>query len=132
MKISGGCHCGRLRYDIDQDGLEDVANCHCAACRKTTGGTLTTWATVPLARFAWIAGKPRVYRSSPECERYFCADCGAQLALFTQLAPATIDVTIATLDDPHAYPPDRHIWVRSKLAWFPVDDGMPQEQEETL
>ena len=31
----------------------------------------------------------------------------------------------ATLDDPTALPPDVHIYVRSKLPWVTLPDGVP-------
>jgi len=91
-----------------------------------------TWATVPLDGFRWESGTPRVYASSPDGRRYFCPRCGAQLALHTARAPLTIDVTVATLEKPDRYPPTRHVWVRNKLAWVRTDDGLAQDDEETL
>lgn len=127
----GGCHCGQLRYACDAE-LADVAHCHCSICRRTTGGIVTTWVTVPLERFRWTAGKPAEYRSSTSCVRYFCANCGAQLALFTDLAPDTLDITIATLDEVADVVPDRHIWVKSRLPWIHLDEQLPEEWEEKL
>ena len=72
---SGGCHCGALRYRV-QATLDDVAHCHCSICRRCSGGTITTWATVPLDGFTWTQGKPRSYHSSATCTRYFCPNCG--------------------------------------------------------
>ena len=59
----GGCHCGQLRYAVEAP-LDDIAHCHCSICRRTTGGIVTTWATVPLASFRWTAGTPAEYASS--------------------------------------------------------------------
>ncbi|MGV8495599.1 GFA family protein, partial [Pseudomonas aeruginosa] len=47
--------------------LDDVAHCHCSICRRTTGGIVTTWATVPRAAFRWLAGEPAEYASSASC-----------------------------------------------------------------
>lgn len=128
---TGGCHCGRLRYRFDAP-LRDIAHCHCSICRRSSGGLLVTWITVPGARFSWTAGEPGTYASSPTCTRYFCRDCGAQLALHTALAPDTLDVTIGTLDDANQAPADRHIWVGTRLPWLHLDPHLPDEQEEQL
>lgn len=130
MALEGGCHCGACRYRIDAARLDDVANCHCSICRRSTGGTYVTWATVPKAAFAWTAGEPRRYAATAGSTRWFCPTCGAQLALWTELAPESIDITVTTLDRADAYPPDRHIFVGSKLAWTHIDDGLPREEEE--
>ncbi|WP_375740859.1 GFA family protein [Pseudomonas boanensis] len=128
---SGGCHCGQLRYAVDAP-LSDVAHCHCSICRRTTGGIVTTWVTVPLASFRWTAGMPAEYASSASCVRYFCAHCGCHLALFTQLSPDTMDLTIATLDQPEAAPANRHIWVKNRLPWLSLDPQLPEDEEENL
>ncbi len=107
---TGGCHCGYLRYAVAAP-LDDVAHCHCSICRRTTGGIVTTWATVPRAAFRWLAGEPAEYASSASCTRYFCPRCGANLALFTRLSADTLDFTVASLDHPERAPANRHIWV---------------------
>ncbi|MFG0586398.1 GFA family protein [Pseudomonas sp. zjy_9] len=127
----GGCQCGALRYRIEAP-LSDSAHCHCTICRRSSGGILTTWVTVPRTSFQWLQGQPRTFASSASCSRYFCADCGAHLALFTTLSPRTLDVTVATLDAPERAPANRHIWVGSRLPWLSVDPQLPEEDEELL
>lgn len=127
----GGCQCGALRYQINAP-LEDIAHCHCSVCRRSTGGILTTWVTVSHETFHWLSGTPKAFKSSASCTRYFCADCGAHLALFTSLSPHTLDVTVATLDEPEKAPADRHIWVGSRLPWLRVDPQLPEEWKEEI
>ncbi|MCY7262988.1 MULTISPECIES: GFA family protein [Pseudomonas] len=128
---TGGCHCGRLRYQFSGP-LRDIAHCHCSICRRVSGGLVTTWITLPARAFKWLEGVPARYDSSASCARYFCADCGAHLALVTHLSPDSIDVTIATLDHPERAPADRHIWTDSRLPWLRLDEQLPEEPEETL
>ncbi len=110
MKVEhqGGCQCGALRYRIDAP-LTDIAHCHCSICRRSSGGILTTWVTVPRQAFRWLQGTPKAFATSASCTRYFCADCGAHLALLTSLSPDTLDLTVATLDAPEQAPADRHL-----------------------
>ena len=96
------------------------------------GGILTTWGTVPRETFHWLSGTPKAFKSSASCTRYFCADCGAHLALLTSLSPDTLDVTVATLDEPEQVPADRHIWVGSRLPWLTVDPQLPEERQEEI
>lgn len=125
----GGCQCGAMRYQF-RAPLRDIAHCHCSVCRRSTGGILVTWITVPREAFTWLQGEPARFASSPSCERYFCAHCGAHLALFTTLSPHSLDVTIATLDHPEQAAADRHIWTQSRLPWLEVDPSLPCEQQE--
>ncbi|PKM25906.1 MAG: aldehyde-activating protein [Gammaproteobacteria bacterium HGW-Gammaproteobacteria-13] len=127
----GGCHCGALRYEFAAP-LRDIAHCHCSICRRSTGGIVTTWITVPLASFRWLAGTAREYASSASCTRSFCPTCGAHLTLFTTLSPHSLDITIATLDQPELAAADRHIWVQSRLLWLHLDEHLPQEQQEHI
>ncbi|MNY53144.1 Glutathione-dependent formaldehyde-activating enzyme [compost metagenome] len=64
--------------------------------------------------------------------RYFCGNCGAQVALVTQLSPETVDVTVATLDHPELAIPERHIWTDNRLPWLHLDTHLPSEPGETL
>jgi len=132
MSLAGSCHCGYVQYRIERDVLNDVANCHCSICRRCSGGTFVTWATVPRECFSWLTHAPASYRATAQSERYFCPRCGAQLALYTDLAPHTIDVTVSTLEQADRFAPDREIWVASKLAWVTLSDALPHEDEEIL
>lgn len=127
----GGCLCGGLRYEFTAP-LQDIAHRHCSTCRRSSGGIVTTWITVPLTSFRWLAGTPREYASSATCTRSFCPTCGAQLTLFTHLSPHSLDITIATLDQPELAPADRHIWVQSRLPWLHLDEHLPHEQQEHI
>ncbi len=60
----GGCLCGGLRYEFTAP-LQDIAHCHCSTCRRSSGGIVTTWVTVPLTSFRWLAGIPREYAGQP-------------------------------------------------------------------
>lgn len=131
MKITGQCDCGQTSYFIADDAEIDIANCHCATCRKSTGGSCVTWATVPMSQFQWTGAPPEIYPSSSHGKRFFCRRCGAQLALFTEKSPQTIDVTVATFTHPELYPPTQDIWLKSKLPWIPLDPQLPGQQEET-
>ena len=128
---TGGCHCGNLRYELDAP-LTDVAHCHCSICRRTSGGIVVTWASVPLDSLKWLAGSPTTYDSGPSCVRYFCNNCGAQVALFSRNSPEMMDVTIATLDHPEEGPADRHIWADSRLPWLHLDEHLPDEAQENV
>jgi hypothetical protein len=52
--------------------------------------------------------------------------------LFTTLSPQTLDVTVATLDQPELAPADRHIWVQSRLPWLHLDEQLPDEWQENI
>ncbi len=132
MSVKGSCHCGYLQMVVEQDDLTDVANCHCSICRRSTGGTFVTWATVPKDCLKWVGGTPAVYRATENSQRFYCPRCGAQMALYTDLAPQTVDVTVSTLDRVDEFPPTREIWVKNKIKWVKLSKSLVHEDEEVL
>lgn len=129
--VEGGCHCGAIRYRLAGD-LNDVAHCHCSICRRVSGGLVVTWITLPRRDFRWLKGRPRLYVAPASCSRFFCGDCGAHVALSTEHSPQSIDVTVATLDQPDRVQANRHIWTSSRVAWLHLDEQLPEEAEEAL
>lgn len=86
---------------------------------------MLAWVTSSRAAFSLIKGAPKTYRSSPDVERLFCGDCGAQIAYATAKDPEWIDLTTASLDDPSACPPSHHSWLSHDIAWVKFGDGLP-------
>ena len=124
--LTGGCHCGALRYEARGEPFEP-ALCHCVDCRRVSGAPALAWFTVRAADFAYTRGAPARYASSTRAAREFCGLCGAQITFAQQeLAGAQIDVTTASLDHPEAVPPAQHIFVHSRLAWMRGLDTLPE------
>jgi hypothetical protein len=126
----GGCLCGRLRYRIDGP-IDSVGHCHCGMCRRSSGGIVVTWVMVPAERFTFTSGTPGVYQSSQHGKRSFCRDCGAQITFWSQRSPAEIDITLGTLDEVRDYPADRHVYVKDRLPWLRLDEGLPEHEGGT-
>jgi PhnB protein len=84
------------------------------------------WATFDRARFAVIRGRLAEYRSSAEVVRGFCAACGTSLTYHHQERGQEIDIALATLDMPAELRPAAHIWVKDKLPWVALTDGLPE------
>lgn len=146
--IEGGCLCGAVRYTLARPS-DDVAHCHCRICRRASGAAFVTWATVARADLA-VAGEVRWFRSSTLAKRGSCPTCGTQLFFAQEIdegasagaplaeAPpadphgaATIDVTVASLDEPDTAVPTRNIWVGSRLAFVHgFDARLPDHDDE--
>lgn len=124
-RLSGGCLCGAVRYELTGP-VEQLCFCHCTSCRRAAGATPVAWGTVATQRLAIVRGALARFRSSPPVVRGFCAACGTTLSYEHAARPAEIDVTLASLDDPAALAPERHLWVSDRIAWGALDDGLPQ------
>ena len=73
-KHSGGCHCSKVRYEVDAD-IGGVIACNCSICQKT--GTLLTF--VPAASFTLLQGDEALtdYQFNRNVIHHlFCNTCG--------------------------------------------------------
>lgn len=122
---------------------DDVGHCHCTICRRSTGAPFVTWATVPRDEVAVDGAEPRWYRSSALARRGFCGTCGTQLFFAFDAdasergrdlpadAGATIDVTVASLDEPDLCRPTRNIWTTTRLGFLHgFDATLPDHPDE--
>jgi hypothetical protein len=121
----GGCLCGAVRYQA-AGPVDHLCFCHCASCRRSAGATPVAWGTVDVSRFRVTKGSLASTKSSPPVVRSFCADCGTLLTYTHAARPSHVDFTLASLDEPASVKPERHIWVSDRVAWTPLEDGLPQ------
>lgn len=125
MSYSGGCLCGRVRYQARGEA-SNLCFCHCESCRRAAGVPMVPWGTFAAQNFSIMQGRLAEYRSSPAVTRGFCADCGTTLTYRNDARGGEIDVTLSSLDDPEALTPQMHIWVEDKPSWVIIADGRPQ------
>jgi hypothetical protein len=129
--IMGGCLCGAVRYEV-RGALYDAHYCHCRKCQKASGAPAIAGAFVSREAIMLTHGVPKVYKSSPIVERGFCGDCGTYL-LYRPLIPEWSDwmiITIASLDHPENFPPQRHYGIEGRISWFDTADDLPRERYE--
>lgn len=124
----GGCLCGRVRYRA-RGKPWNASHCHCELCRRASGAAFVSWATFTAEGFAFTQGEPVRYRSSDIATRQFCGHCGTQLTFQFDASPQSIDVTLASLDQPGAVVPADHIWTRRQLPWIQLADGLPRYEQ---
>jgi hypothetical protein len=107
--ITGGCHCGAIRYQAEGEALTH-ALCHCTDCRRHAGAPMVGWTIYPQGVAKVTKGTPKVYVSSQHGRRHFCPDCGTGLFYTNaEILPGLIDIQSATYDDPDAVPARAHI-----------------------
>ena len=72
---SGGCHCGKVRYEVTLDLSEPALTCNCSMCGRS--GTMLRF--VPAASFKLLSGSDVLteYRfNSKVINHQFCSVCG--------------------------------------------------------
>jgi hypothetical protein len=125
MAITGGCHCGAVRYEAGGDVIVH-ALCHCRDCRRCAGAPMVGWAMYPIDAVKVTRGKPKIYESSEHGRRHFCPDCGTGLFYTNaEMLPGIIDIQSATWDDPDALSPQVHVQVAERIGWMEHAHELP-------
>jgi hypothetical protein len=83
-----------------------------------------TWGSVLREDLVVTKGEPRKIAHANRI-RSFAACCGTHLFFEATKDSETIDVTIASLDDPAPFAPQKVIWLEDKLPWVVLDESLP-------
>jgi hypothetical protein len=125
MAITGGCHCGAVRYQVEGDPIVH-AICHCTDCRRSAGAPMVAWTMYPATAVKVTKGTPKFRESSEHGRRHFCPDCGTGLFYFNdQILPGIVDVQSATYDNPDSIPAQVHIQVAERIGWMEKAHELP-------
>jgi hypothetical protein len=126
MELTGGCHCGAVRYVV-AGAPKHVALCHCSDCRKSAGAPMVSWAMFDEAQFSVTQGEVTTRNSSGASMRSFCPKCGSGLFFRNaEVLPGIVDVQSATLDDPDQLPAQVHIQVAERIGWMAQVHHLPE------
>jgi hypothetical protein len=100
MKVSGGCHCGAVRFEAEvADPPLAALDCNCSICRMT--GFLHLM--VPHERFELLTGRDALtgYRfGTGTAEHLFCRNCGVKSFYQPRSHPDAWSVNAHCLDEP--------------------------------
>jgi len=93
----GGCHCRRVRFEVDAPASIEVLDCNCSMCRMT--GFLHL--VVPASRFRLLSGADELteYRFNTGTARHlFCRHCGVKAFYVPRSHPDGWSVNARCLD----------------------------------
>ena len=124
--IEGSCLCGGVKFEIDEQHILLINNCHCSYCRKVTGAAYGTFVQIPGGHFRWLTGKELLstYESSQGNHRAFCKVCGSrapQSANWEEI----VTVPAGCLDGDPVSRPVVNIFTASKAPWHTIDESLP-------
>jgi len=94
---TGGCHCGRVRFEVTAPADLDVAECNCSICRKA--GYLHL--IVPAERFVLISGRDDLTTYSFNtgvAKHIFCSHCGVKSFYIPRSHPDGVSVNARCID----------------------------------
>ncbi len=124
--ITGGCACGRVRYEV-RGKLRDVIACHCVQCRRTSGHFVAATACRRQA-FTLVKGETlKSYVAVSGFRRGFCSECGSSL-FFEEEQGERISIAAGSLDKPQGLKIAAHIFAREAGDYYEIDRSVPVSQ----
>jgi hypothetical protein len=129
MNITGGCHCGAIRYEAEVDPAS-LRICHCTDCQIQSGSAFRPLIRALPSSFRIVTGAPRIYIKTAESgarrEQAFCETCGSPIfAAPIGPEPRAYNLRAGTIDQRHQLRPADQLWQRSQLPWFSEINALP-------
>jgi hypothetical protein len=94
---AGGCHCGRVRFEVTAPARLEVFDCNCSICAKF--GYLHL--IVPADRFVLIAGRDDLTTytfNTGVAKHYFCSRCGVKSFYIPRSHPDGVSVNARCIE----------------------------------
>ncbi len=96
-KLSGSCHCGHVRFQIESN-FENLIQCNCSVCHKKNA----LMHRVPKENFKLLSGEDSItcYQfNTKKAEHNFCSHCGIYVYHKPRTKPDMLVVNACCLDD---------------------------------
>lgn len=94
---TGGCHCGRVRFEVTAPATLEVADCNCSVCKKF--GYLHL--IVPADRFQLVSGRDSLTTytfNTHTAQHFFCATCGVKSFYIPRSHPDGVSVNVHCIE----------------------------------
>ncbi len=124
--LSGGCHCGRVRFEVE--AAPDIAadQCNCSICR------MSGYVHMIVAKndFRLLSGQDmlQIYQfNSGVAQHYFCRNCGIKSYYVPRSHPDGISINVNCLDQGGIQsltvtPFDGENWEKNVHKLSPIND----------
>lgn len=134
MKITGGCHCGNIKYEAEAEPANAMI-CHCTDCQLLSGSAFRTLIVTDEDAFNFTSGKPKTYvkvaDSGNKREQTFCPDCGSPIySASVGASPREYAIRLGTVDQREALEPQKQIWCNSAHSWIKNMTRWPAQNNE--
>jgi hypothetical protein len=126
-KLTGGCLCGAVRYEISADAIF-TGNCYCEDCRKSGSSGHCSVVAVPDSGLS-IEGRLTEFTknggSGQPITRRFCPICGSRVAASAVVMPGVTMVTASTLDEPESFVSQISVFASRAPSWDLPPESIP-------
>jgi hypothetical protein len=126
-KITGGCQCGAVRYEINAEPMMAV-HCECLDCKKSSGsGHITAGAfrESEVQITGTLKGYSNLSDSGATATRGFCPECGSRISFKSSGIPGMLAITAGTMDDPNSISPSIVVFHKRHANWDFLDPSLP-------
>src|ERR1041385_4711305 len=121
----GSCLCGGVQFEVPET-FEARTFCHCASCKKLSGGVGTANGRVRGDEVMILEGEAllRTYQPAEGSAKTFCLACGSNLFGGGWPESEFCSVRVTTFGDDFDARPAVHIFTRSAAPWETLpEDG---------
>jgi len=125
---SGQCLCGGVSFEAVGDP-KWVGHCHCPSCRKATSAAFASYAGFDASQVQLKGDSLADFASSPGIKRRFCNHCGSPVSFEGETWPGEIHLHVGLFDQPEALSPIGHAFVKTRMPWIKLCDGLPERYE---
>jgi hypothetical protein len=123
---SGGCHCGRVRFEVDAPATIEADQCNCSICRKS--GYLHL--IVSADDFRLLQGEDAIHTytfNTGVAQHHICRYCGVKSFYVPRSHPNGISVNVNCLDPEtiesiKIVPFDGQNWEQNVSKLSPISD----------
>ena len=130
MKLTGSCHCGKVKFSLNSRHFFPYQYCYCSICRKTQGGggyainlsgeakSLRVKGREFISVYKAIIRNPGERGKRSTGERNFCRLCSSGLWLYDPTWPELIHPFASAIDtDLPVSPEHTHLMLEFKPDW---------------
>ena len=93
----GGCHCGRVRFEVDAPARIEATDCNCSICRKS--GFLHLF--VSRDEFRLLQGEDSLTTytfNTRMAKHFFCRHCGVKSYYIPRSHPDGVSINVRCLE----------------------------------
>ena len=122
----GGCHCGRVEYEIEASAIIEAAECNCSICSMC--GFLHLF--VSRKNFRLLKGEDELSTytfNTRVAQHYFCGHCGIKSFYIPRSHPEGYSINVhcldpATIESITVEPFDGRNWEKNVAGLSPLSD----------
>jgi hypothetical protein len=118
---AGGCHCGRVRFEVLAPARLEVADCNCSICSKFAYLHLI----VPADRFTLRSGRDALVTytfNTRAAQNHFCGTCGVKSFYIPRSHPDGVSINArcidnGTIESMAVIPFNGREWEKGRAEW---------------